>query len=411
MLKSFINKKTLSLIYLIIVGELVFSLPFHISRFFRPSLLDDYNYTNTMLGVAFSIYGITALVSYLPGGYIADKIPPKYLLFSSLLLTSLGGLFFLLNPGFFGLCLIYGFWGLTTILFFWAALIKATRNIAGERQGVSFGALEAGRGLVASLCASAAVFIYSSHNITNLLTQLLSKNISSLSVVIFYYSFITFLASLMILFFFKDENNQKTAVIKIQLRNIKKHIKPVICISIVVLTAYSGYKGIDYYSYYFYDILGYSKEKSSLVITNLSYLRPFSALLAGIIADKITSRFSCLILFILMAISYAFLGLVDINNNLLYFLYFNFILSMIAIFSLRGIFYSLLKEIKLPASITGVSVGIISFIGYMPDIFIGPIFGYFLDKSNTIHSFQYCFLLLLFIAFAGLIASFLMNKR
>ena len=85
MLKSFINKKTLSLIYLIIVGELVFSLPFHISRFFRPSLLDDYNYTNTMLGIAFSIYGITALISYLPGGYIADKIPPKYLLFSSLL--------------------------------------------------------------------------------------------------------------------------------------------------------------------------------------------------------------------------------------------------------------------------------------------------------------------------------------
>ena len=307
MLKSFINKKTLSLIYLIIVGELVFSLPFHISRFFRRSLFDDYNYTNTMLGVAFSIYGITALISYLPGGYIADKIPPKYLLFASLLLTSLGGLFFLLNPEFLGLCLIYGFWGLTTILFFWAALIKATRNIAGERQGLSFGALEAGRGLVASLCASAAVFIYSSHNITNLLTELLSKNISSLSVVIFYYSFITFLSSLIILFFFKDENNQHTTVIKIQLKNIKKHINPVICISIVVLAAYSGYKGIDYYSYYFYEILGFSKEKSSLVITNLSYLRPFSALLAGIIADKITSKISCLILFMLMAISYAFL--------------------------------------------------------------------------------------------------------
>ena len=113
----------------------------------------------------------------------------------------------------------------------------------------------------------------------------------------------------------------------------------------------------------------------------------------------------------LMAISYAFLGLIDINNNLLYFLYFNFIISMISIFSLRGIFYSLLKEIKLPASITGIAVGIISFIGYMPDIFIGPIFGYFLDKSNPLHSFQYCFLLLLVLSSAGFVASLFLKKQ
>ena len=55
-----------------------------------------------------------------------------------------------------------------TILFFWAALIKATRNIAGKNQGLSFGALEAGRGLVASLCGSFAVLVYSSNVITNL---------------------------------------------------------------------------------------------------------------------------------------------------------------------------------------------------------------------------------------------------
>ncbi|MBF95682.1 MAG: Inner membrane protein YihN [Alphaproteobacteria bacterium MarineAlpha9_Bin4] len=410
MLKKYFNKNILSLVYLIIIGELVFSLPFHISRFFRPSLLDDYNYSNTMLGIAFSVYGITALLSYLPGGYIADKVSPKYLLFLSLLLTSMGGLFLLLNPSFFWLCVIYGYWGLTTILFFWAALIKATRNIAGERQGLSFGALEAGRGLVASLCASLAVVIYSSNIITNFYFKLFSKDISSLTVVIFYYSFMTFLSSIMILFLFKNDLKQKTNKIKVRFDYVYSHYKPIICISIVVLAAYAGYKGIDYYALYFYEVFGYSKEKSALIVANLSYLRPISALSAGIIADRVTSKLSSLFLFILLLLSYSFLVFIEINNHMLYFLYFNFITTMIAIFSLRGIFYSLLQEMKLPLGITGIAVGIVSFIGYMPDIFIGPIFGYFLDNYDNLKPFQLCFLTLLALSIFGFASSFYLRK-
>ena len=43
---------------------------------------------------------------------------------------------------------------------------------------------------------------------------------------------------------------------------------------------------------------------------------------------------------------------------------------MIGVFSLRGIFYSLLKDANIPSTITGIAVGIVSFIGYMPDIYI-----------------------------------------
>ena len=409
--RKVINFKAMSLIYLIIVGEMVFALPFHISRFFRPALLEDFNYTNTMLGVAFSVYGITALLSYLPGGYIADKISPKYLLFFSLLMTSFGGLFFLYNPGYLGLCMIYAFWGITTILFFWAALIKATRNIAGKRQGLFFGALESGRGLIASICGSVAVIIYSSSLLPKVYNYLFDTTISSLSAVILFYTLVTFASSIMILVFFKDDNTKALNIKKPKFKSIINNKKSIISISIVVLAAYSGYKGIDYYSYYFYEILSYSKEKSSLIITNLSYLRPISAIMAGIIADRITSKLSCFFLFLLMIVSYTLLSIIKIDNSLIFLLYGNFIISMIAVFSLRGIFYSLLEEIKLPAYITGVSVGIISFIGYMPDIFIGPTFGYFLDKSTDIGSFQNCFILLLLLSILGFIASLKLDRK
>jgi MFS family permease len=63
-------------LYLIIAGELIFALPFHINRFFRPSLLEELQITNSMMGIAFTIYGLTALICYFPGGYIADRFDP-----------------------------------------------------------------------------------------------------------------------------------------------------------------------------------------------------------------------------------------------------------------------------------------------------------------------------------------------
>ena len=140
-------------------GELIFSLPFHVSRFFRPSLLEDYTYSNIELGIAFSIYGITALISYIPGGYITDKISPKYLLFTSLILTSIGGLFYMTKPSIYGLYFLFGYWGITTILFFWAALIKAT-NYSRKQSRNFFWSFRSRKRLVASIAASIAVILY-----------------------------------------------------------------------------------------------------------------------------------------------------------------------------------------------------------------------------------------------------------
>ena len=92
--------------------------------------------------------------------------------------------------------------------FFWAALIKATQFVAGSNQGISFGALEAGRGLVASIAASIAVILYSNNLLIEFIS-VISKNVSPISTVILFYSFLTFLSSLIILFFFRDTNKLK----------------------------------------------------------------------------------------------------------------------------------------------------------------------------------------------------------
>jgi len=140
-----VNKRYINLVLLVMAGELIFALPFHITRYFKPSLMSALNINNTALGDAFAIYGVLALLCYLPGGIIADKFSPKKLMVFSLLLTGLGGFYYSAIPSLTGLKFLFGFWGVTTILFFWGALIKYTSDWGGfKSQGRAFGYLEAG---------------------------------------------------------------------------------------------------------------------------------------------------------------------------------------------------------------------------------------------------------------------------
>ena len=105
-----------ALISLIVAGELIFSLPFHVPRYFRPSVLEAFSLTNTALGDIFAVYGITAILAYFPGGILADRFDPKCLIIVSLILTALGGIYFSSIPDTFNLGILYGYWGFTTIL-------------------------------------------------------------------------------------------------------------------------------------------------------------------------------------------------------------------------------------------------------------------------------------------------------
>ena len=400
--------------YLIIAGELIFALPFHINRFFRPSLLEELQITNSMMGIAFTIYGLTALICYFPGGYIADRFDPRKLLSFSLLLTSLGGIALLYYPSFILLCLIYGYWGVTSILFCWSALIKATRIVGKEKQGLSFGVLEAGRGFIASIAATIAALLFSSTILKVYVNNLFTTQFTSLSIVIFFYTSITLFSSIIIWFFYKTEvNNDINISKKMPLRSLLKYYKIISCQALIVFSAYSAYKGIDYYSQYFYEVLKYSKEKTAFTMSNLSYLRPICAITAGIIADRITTTKSTFFLFVFSTISFLILSIWSSYNSLMILIIANLTITMVAIFSLRGIYFSFFKETNIPLNMTGITVGIISLIGFFPDVYIGPLFGVYLDNYPVIIAFQKCFFSLFIISLTGLCSAYyiLMKNR
>jgi len=124
--------KWLTIFCLIVAGETIFGLPFHVIRYFRPTLLEVFNLTNTQIGDAIAIYGVTAMICYFPSGVIADRFSARKLMSISLFATALGGVWMVTIPNKIELSLIYGFWGITTILLFWSAMLRATREWGGK---------------------------------------------------------------------------------------------------------------------------------------------------------------------------------------------------------------------------------------------------------------------------------------
>lgn len=87
------------------------------------------------------------------------------------------------------------------------------------------------------------------------------------------------------------------------------------------------------------------------------------------------------------------------------FFIFTVIVTGIGTYGLRSLYFSAVKEGNIPYAFTGTAVGIISVIGYTPDIFMGPLIGVLLDNNPGIHGHQLVFLFLAGISMVGYIAS------
>ena len=76
-----------------------------------------------------------------------------------------------------------------------------------------------------------------------------------------------------------------------------------------------------------------------------------------------------------------------------------------AIFGLRGVYFALFQEAAVPLAGTGTAVGLVSVIGYTPDIFVNLVGGILLDRTPGIGGHQHFFLFLLSASAIGLLAA------
>jgi nitrate/nitrite transporter NarK len=403
--------KWLVIFCLIFAGELIFSLPFHVIRYFRPTFHEVFDLSYAQLGDVIAIYGVTAMLCYFPGGIIADRFSTRKIMAMSLVATALGGIWMATIPGQLGLTMLFAYWGITNVLLFWSAMLRATRNWGGKfEQGRAFGILDGGRGLLSAGLASLAVVLLANLLPTDVESATFVERKFALTSIIWYYSFLTFLAAIVVWILIPENNVLK------EYKNPFEGIKEVITKrstwlqGIIIISAYCGYRGIDFYGLYATDILGMDEVKAARFVSNGTYLRPVAAIAAGFLADKFSTKKVILITFLLLALSYSALIFLSVNPALFAFIIGNLVFSFLVVYALRGIYFALAEETQVKNHLTGTTIGVVSFIGFTPDIFFNSVVGRILDASPGIKGYQNFYWLLIVFTLIGLLASFVLLK-
>lgn len=408
------SRRLFQLLLLILAGESIFFLPFVLARVFRPTLLAVFDISNIELGALFSAYGVVAMISYLFGGPLADRFSPRVLLAVALTVTGLGGIFMAFSSSFIALSWLYAFWGMTTILLFWAALLKATRIIGGEDfQARAFGLLEGGRGLMAAIIGSVAVGIlaYYLPEVEN--TSLPQQQHAFQQVVLFFSGWVIFVGILTAVFLRNLSTTSLSKTQHISWHQLKEVVgKRVIWYqATIIICAYVGYKVTDDFSLLASDVLGYSDVESAQVGALALWLRMMAAIAAGFLADRIGQSSKVILWgFGLMALSGSSIGSGLLPNHIPHFYLLSIIATCLGVYTVRGLYFSLVQEAHIPLKISGTAIGLISVIGFTPDIFMGPLMGYFLDNYPGVFGHQLVFLILAGFALVGIVATYQFQK-
>jgi sugar phosphate permease len=412
--------RALTMLSLILAGETIFLPAFHLGRYFKTPLLSTFSIDEFQLGRLGAIYGVVAMACYILGGPLADRWSPRRLLTASLLVTALGSLYMATIPSLNGLRVLFAFWGMSTILLFWAPLIRATRDWAGQdEQGRAFGILDSGRGLASAVIASIAAIGFASmvgHEVPvdpALETATIKKLVYS-------YGVYCLVAAICVWFFVPEsrgsresdaEENELSKLGVLRRLALVLRIPAIWLLIVIIIAAYSAFKMIDNYGLYTEDAFGLTPTQSARLISRLSYIRVLAALGAGWIADKYLGVANSIqVCFGLLIASYLAFLLITPGPGLVWLMTLNMIVSCLGFFALRGIYFALLEESGTPRELTGTAVGVISFVGFTPEIFMGPMTGWLIREArndgNVLVGYQQVFWILTFLSACGMLAAF-----
>jgi hypothetical protein len=311
--------------------------------------------------------------------------------------------------------LLYGYWGFTTIFLFWGAIIKQTRLWGGnDNQGIAFGFLDGGRGLVAAIISSIGVWIYAHQISTQLNINLSDRQAAFRSVILFSSAIVGIVGLLVFLFLGRTvETIQKVSIDSIFNWSYFKEVLKLSSIwwlSLIILCAYMGYKVTDIFSLYAKEVMDFDEVDSAGIGSLLLYFRPIVGVLIGIMADK--TRGSLMLFWGFVALLLGSLvfasGVIAPEINVLFFM--GVALTAIGTYATRTVYFAVLEQGNIPILLTGTAVGLVSFIGYTPDIFSGPLIGNLLDQSPGELGHMKVFGLLAGFSIVGIFATWAFQK-
>ncbi|PQV50746.1 nitrate/nitrite transporter [Paraburkholderia sp. BL21I4N1] len=412
------TQRYIQLMLLVIAAGAIYPI-LYLRQVYQPTMLEVFHITDSQLGYLYSSLGTIFLLSYLPSGWLADRIAPRLLICFSLIATGVLGLWYSTAPSFPMLMLIFGGWGLSTGLTFWAAVIKRVTMIAGaQEQGRFFGLLDGGRGLIEAMLATIAISLFA------WVTQTKGAPVAAGFKLVVYMYAILCIALGVILALVKDPQGAEDAAanrasrqrsnVLVDLKTLAK-IPELWLVAAIVFCGYQVFWATYSFSAYLHEgEIGLSVVMAGTITTLKLWMRPIGGIGGGFLGDRY-SKVSVLVIALFLA-ALSLLGLMAaprISSHVL--LVFLVLFIGILTYAIRGLYWSLLDRCNIPVTTMGLAIGLISVLGYSPDVFLPLINGYLTQNFPGVFGYQLYFGYVAAMAalggFAGLALRNMLNRK
>ena len=385
-----------------ISAGLIYRVPY-LKTVFYDALVEEFQLTNTQVGTIMSVYSITKMIIYIPGGILADRFDNRKMLVGSNLMLALLTFWYATIPSLTGLMAIQFLLAFSNVVF-WVSAVKAIRILADDNeQGSIFGYSEGIRALAGVLINFAALAVFNHFILTE---QPLRY------VLIFYGIVYTALTVAMWLLLPKKNKDEarSTATLADYLKVLK--IPGIWIVAFLVMCAYSAQVASEYTTTYLTTILGMTTVTAGIIATIRSYgIGIFSAPIMGKISDK-TSSYSKMVmgLFVVEIIFAALLLFIPGKPNMLIPAIVTVIAFATVMYAIRGIYFATMGEAGVPKEFTGTATGIICAIGFLPDAYMNLILGKLIDNNPGAAGFKFVFGAIILFALLGIVFALVINR-
>ncbi|ATW28138.1 MFS transporter [Candidatus Formimonas warabiya] len=381
-------KKWLALFALSFGYASAFTVPYAKYIFYDP-MMSALNCTNFQLGAMLSVYAFVNLFTYIPGGWLADRFSARKIITISMIAQGIITIWFALSMSLTVGWIVWCLFPLTGTFAYWAAVLKGVRLLGSkEEQGKIFGFFESLVGLSNVIISTIALGIFAWY----------LDQVAGFKTVIIVYAGFNILAGILTWFLYEDYMTETISERpKVGVKEVLAALKsPLVwLVGVIVLTTYGLYVGLTYLTPYLTAVVGVTVTFSgALAIIRTHGVKLLSGPATGYVVDKIKSASKILIWGNMIVIGFL---VVFLNLPAKPAVVMVMVLMLLVAFvgaGMKGVMWSTVEESKIPRYYSGIAIGIASIVGYLADMYMGPLFGYWLDAyGNAGYNYMFAWLI------------------
>jgi len=358
-------ERYLRLAVLVLAAGAIYPL-IYLRQNFELTILDSFAITAGQLSRCYAILGVLFMLSYVPSGWLADRVAPRLLMSFSLALAGVLGIWFSGMPSYGSLQLIFAGWGLATGLTFWAALIKATAMLAQrDEQGRFFGILEGGRGLVEAILASIAVALFAYWTMSSGSSPAVALH----GVIWLYVSVMLVLAP--VVFFVVKPNREEAGREQPRMPAVSfiAGLKSVLgkaevwLVAVCILTGYQLFWATYSFSAYMQTHYGLTAVAAGWITVSKLWMRAVGPAVAGFAGDYFNLERLLAGLLLLASVALASLVILPATAGSAALLAIVLAIGILT-YAVKGIYWATLAACDISDRVKGLAIGVISLVAY-----------------------------------------------